>query len=792
MKVFLRNLAILTVLAFASHSGVLQFSFAAYAQTTSAVVNYVEWESVASRAEGVLEDRRASNVALGELRADVVIWRGQFLTAQTANKARITTLRSQLNALGPMPDDGTPEADEIADRRVQLNVQLSRLDAPQRKADEAYSRANGIVGEIDEIMRERQAERLTELGPSPLNPAHWPQAFREISQALRAVGGEVSSAWNSSARSRELREGLPVTLFYLAMAIVLLGRGRYWMERLTLRIQGQVHRHNRGTLAFLVSLGQVVLPVLGIAALVEALFSTKLLGFRGQVIADSLPVMGLSLFGARWLMIRLFPKSENRVALLGLEPAIRAKLRFNGTMLGLLFGAYGLVSRFTDYVDLSDTTRVVIVFPILLLTGVFLFRSGVILLRTIPAARFAETGETIPDLRPTLARLTGRALLVAGICGPLIAVVGYFVAANAFLFPTVQSLGLIGLLLVLQGVIRQIFALLTGASEDGGREALIPVLLGFTMMLASLPLFALIWGARVSDLSEIWTRFSEGVSIGNSKISPTDFLTFAVVFAIGYGLTRLLQGSLRTTILPKTKIDVGGRNAIVSGIGYLGIFLAGLISITTAGIDLSSLAIVAGALSVGIGFGLQNIVSNFVAGIILLIERPISEGDWIEVGDKSGVVREISVRSTRIETFDRRDVIVPNADLVSGMVTNWTRGNLLGRAIVPVGVAYGTDTKKVEAILLEIVEAHPLVALNPAPSVLFSGFGADSLDFEIRAILRDINFSLSVRSDIRHEIARRFAEEGIEIPFAQRDVWLKNPEVLQPQSVARKPRKKPA
>ncbi len=241
---------------------------------------------------------------------------------------------------------------------------------------------------------------------------------------------------------------------------------------------------------------------------------------------------------------------------------------------------------------------------------------------------------------------------------------------------------------------------------------------------------------------------TEGVELGETRFSLEMLITLVLVFFLGLLATRWLQRLLRVTVLPRTRMDSGAQTALVTGIGYLGLTIAALTAVSAAGLNLASLAVVAGALSVGIGFGLQTIVSNFVSGIILLIERPIKEGDWIEVAGHSGYVRKIAVRSTRIETFDRHDVIVPNSALIAETVKNMTLTSQVGRLVLPVGVAYGSDLERTRRLLLEAARAQPSVLAAPAPAVLFMGLGENSLDFELRCYLKDIGDLLDVRSEL--------------------------------------------
>ena len=750
--------------------------FALWAQEAVKKVDFEAWQATAARAEEAVLNGRASDEALGVLRTEIVDWRTQFQAAQSSNETRIATLKSQLTALGAAPGEGESEAAEISERRKALNEQLAALEAPKRTAEEAFSRSDGIIREIDGIIRERQSDALLRIGPTPLNPALWPDALFEIVDSVHSLGLGIQAAFESTIQRRVARDNAPLAILLVSIALVLMLRARRWIELLALRIEARETRASAGFTAFLVSIGQVIVPVLGVFSLALAISVTGLYGPRGEIFLGVIPDAGVVIFGAVWLAGRLFPSSPTVISPLNLTPERRKEGRFFILILALLFAADQLIESLSGFDKYPEETQAVLDFPVILIAGLILIRLGQIL-RQHQRPEDSASDETL--FKDRLILLLGRAAIVVGFVGPVLAAIGYNTAAEALVGPTILSLALLGLLTLLQKAIRDGYAFVTRAHS--GQESLVPVLLGFALALASAPVFALIWGMRPTELSELWGRFQSGISIGETTISPGNFTTLTVVFVIGYLLTRLVQGALRTSVLPKTRIDVGGQTAIVSGLGYVGIFLAALLAVTAAGINLSSLAIVAGALSVGIGFGLQNIVSNFVSGIILLIERPISEGDMIDVGGQMGVVRDISVRSTRIETFDRTDVIVPNADLVSGVVTNWTRGNLVGRVIVPVGVGYTSDTKQVETILTEIASAHPMVLLNPPPAVILTSFGADSLNFEIRAILRDVNWKLSVHSDMNHEIVRRFREEGIEIPFAQRDLWLRNPEALTPE-----------
>jgi small-conductance mechanosensitive channel len=729
--------------------------------------DYKAWDGIAERSERVLANPDTGQATLEFLRSQLVDWRAAFLSQQNANSARIATLRKQIDALGPAPAEGETEAEEIAKRRQTLTETLVRLQAPRLAAEEAYSRADGLIGEIDRTLRERQANQLLQLYPSPLNPANWPQAALSMRDLALSVWTETAARWKGEGR-KTLLDNLPAIVVLTVVGAALMWRGRVLLDQVMGRFLRPQTVRGRRVVAFLRSVLAVLIPAFGLVLIAVAPTLSGLLGPVMSALAEAIPAAGLTVLLAYWLGALIFaPDPATPSSPAGSAPSPlpiaedrRAEGVFLATSLGVVLAAEDLRKMLQASIPRNEAAISVLSFPILVTAAILLLRLGQVLYRH--AAARGAAGDDPAGASAGLMGLLGRAIIVLGVLGTLLGAVGYVSAASAMVYSAALSLGLIGLLIVVQRLVADLYGLITG-SDSAGQDGLVPVLIGFAMILMSLPLFAMIWGARPDDLTELWQRFLEGFQLGETRVSPTDFMVFVVIFALGYGITRLVQGALKSSVLPRTNLDPGGQTAVVSGLGYVGIFLSALTAINYAGIDLSGLAIVAGALSVGIGFGLQNIVSNFISGIILLVERPVSEGDWIEVGTVQGTVKSISVRSTRIQTFDRSDVIVPNADLVTGRVTNWTRFNLTGRLIVPVLVVHNSDTRKVERILREIAEAQPMVVLNPPPVIALMGFTLDGIQFEMRMILRDVNFSVTVRSEVNHQIVTRFAAEGVEM-----------------------------
>jgi potassium-dependent mechanosensitive channel len=268
------------------------------------------------------------------------------------------------------------------------------------------------------------------------------------------------------------------------------------------------------------------------------------------------------------------------------------------------------------------------------------------------------------------------------------------------------------------------------------------------------------WGFQSTDVPIDLGALFFGFKIGGITISLSRVMIAVFIFGIAYAVMRAAQEWLDNKLLPHTTLDPGLRNSITTSIGYLGFLAAIGLSLGYLGLSFQNLAIVAGALSVGIGFGLQSIVNNFVSGLILLWERAVRVGDWIVVGPDEGFVRRINVRSTEIETFDRSQVIVPNSSLIAGVVKNLVRNDRTGRVVIPITVPGTANPEKVREVLVEIARSHELILKMPAPRVLLARMSASELNFELHAFIGDVETAFRVKSDLNFEIFKRFTTEG--------------------------------
>ena len=281
------------------------------------------------------------------------------------------------------------------------------------------------------------------------------------------------------------------------------------------------------------------------------------------------------------------------------------------------------------------------------------------------------------------------------------------------------------------------------------------------------------WGLSLNNFKGHSSIMSGELQLGSLSVSVSQLLASIAVFVLVLYFFKLIHWFLRERVFKVMNLSLSSSEAVLAIFGYMGFTFAIVASLNALGVQWQNLAIIAGALSVGIGFGLQTIISNFVSGLILLFERPVRVGDWVILGNGlEGHIKKINMRSTEIMTLERSSVLIPNSNLLSDTITNWTLHDKMGRQDIAIGVAYGSDTQTVKKVLLEVASAHKLLRRYPQPQVLFQDFGDSSLDFTLRVFLKNIDDRHRVSSDLRYDIDSAFREYNITIPFPQRDLHI--------------------
>jgi small-conductance mechanosensitive channel len=732
-----------------------------------------EWLETAAKAERLLQlpATQRNRIAADdweELRLDLTVQRelARKQAAQGSLRGRIIAAQ-----LASMPDRPTSKSGPpwVSVRRARLEADLAAQDAPAANARDFQAQASVLIADLDEAQRQQRRRELFAHGYSVFSSATWSDARTAIGKVRQLP------AISPPAAALHLAAAGVAGLLALAAAYVVRRRARRAIAARSLALQSPKARLG---LAFLRDFVDIAAPGLAMVVLYTAMRSAAAEIPVLSAVSGAIMTAGIAVIYGRWLGHSLFAPAFPAARLIMLpEHETHAAIRLMA-LLGGVLAADSFHERLVALPGHSAAADAIASSAIVVCGGVCTWLLARILkqgrgvdARPVVSAEGETRGMAIELLRPV-----ANVMMAVAIITPLASFVGFVNFASNVLTAMLWSLALAATALFLYRSLTEGAALLfiDGRRAQSRYMQLLPLLFGFLLAILTLPLIAVACGVNPEMLVDGLLALKNGVAVGEIRVSFGSVMTFGLMFLLGYALTRWLQRILHYTVLDRLRVDAGARAAILTGVGYIGLTLSALVAITAAGLNLSSLAVIAGALSVGIGFGLQSVVANFVSGIILLIERPIKEGDWIEVAGYSGHVRKVAFRSTHIETFDRHEVIIPNTELVSGSVTNLTYGGSEGWIVLPVSVAYGSDLEAARTLLLEVAAAHAQVLSDPPPRVVLEKLGDSAVDFNLMCFVENVNQRLTVRSDLNFSIVRALADAGITIPFPQREVWLRD------------------
>ncbi len=755
----------------------------AFAAKTAAERSIEQWNEQLGKIEQSLKRADLPKVDLEEIRGQLGQIKKNSLSLRDKLTPGLKALEERLKKLGPRPkEEKEPEA--IAKTRQEQGALLEKQKSLVSGAELIILRTSQLDGAASEKQRRYFLDDLLSHTTSALNPFIWVDAFAQLPDLVTRLRFLVQGWASDSAEKSGISGYIYVSLAFV-LALLIAFPLKFWARRTArpmLDSDEPAYARRIVTAAFTAS-ADILPPLLAIWLFYGVLLLTDMLNLRmdrivfAGVVAITFAVLIrgvaraiLSPEASRWRLGVLPDNSARRIYRLIVIAAI---------VFGLDYFLTGLSSVLFLALPLTIAQSI--------LTAATLAVLLALILRT-PLGVLAEL-ETPPERAKFVWLRRLRSLMWLLVFAIILALGLGYVALGRFLAVQSVTTGLLVVSFYMLHLLadeilvtrmhpdratgkflQDIFALSSRAVERFGLA--LATFIDITLLLVGIPLVILQWGLQWEDVRGWITAAFFGIEFGNIRISISSVLVAIVVFTTGLLLTRLFQKWLDTRLLSRTKLDIGIRNSIRTGTGYTGVILTGLLALSYGGVDFTDIAIVAGALSVGIGFGLKSIVNNFVSGLILLVQRPFKAGDWIIVGSDEGIVKNVKVSSTEIITFNRASITIPNELLITQPVLNWTHKSKLGRIIIPIGVTYDCDPDDVHDILLSCTEGIEEIEKDPAPHVIFKDFGDNALMFELRAFIKDVGKALSVSSHLRFNIFRALKKADISIPYPQRDVHI--------------------
>ena len=751
-------------------------------------INYLETNKKLQKIEDLLKSGQVPTQKMSDDVRFLEDTRNYLISARKSIAQEQQFVLKRIEALGAAPEDGSPEVEIIAQKREEFSNEDAYYKGKLAEADI-------LLTKIDElntlILDVRNRELLGNL-ITKQTPLYYPRIlFGASGQFIAFVLDIVKSPvrWYGELNAKQ-KKYIKSNIIPVSFTILISLWFGIWLRLFIMRRLGyrkEIERPRYGMKVFaaiFVAIAYGVIPSSIIIGFLVWMISTKVMtiGFFGLVLNSLLYYSLYVIMAKAFSRVTFAPYNEKwRLVNVNNEKA-------KNITQALYFSAYSIgFSSFLEHVAITANYGLELNYFITVLSCAI--KAFCIVLMVKQATKSNDTVESNTpnkeecfddnedeEFSSTFKITLGVSLFTISVF--LLSVAGYPKLSAFILNRLLLSAVVIGFFMVMRRiffeVIHRVLLLRFWVKTFKMRRRILSKI-DFWMNLVVDPLLILLaifvllslWGVSTDLLLRSVNKLLFGFQVGGVNISLIAIVFAILSFFVSLAVMKTLRVRLVNNVLTKMDIDDGIKHSLSSGLSFVGFILATIIAITVMGGNLSNLALIASALSVGIGFGLQNVINNFVSGIIILFERPFKVGDWVIVDGEEGRIKQINIRSTEVETFRKSSIIIPNATLISNSVTNLTHGNNWSRQSVRVGVAYGTDVEKVKQILLECATKCKNVLKNPAPYVLFQDFGPSSLDFEIRCYTNDIWNGWSIPSELRYEINRRFIEEGIEIPFQQ-------------------------